>query len=82
MTKCITPYCHDSTIIRPTTTRTPGFFPDFECLSCGARWVDGPDNWNKRKSLRDLYDAVKDFRMMSGDTDGHSVGSRSGRREP
>jgi hypothetical protein len=43
--------------------------------------MDSPDNWNKRKSLRDLHDAVKEFRSMSGETDGVSVGFRSGRRE-
>ena len=83
MVECINAWCRG--VVRNVAglpTRTPGFYPDYEC-ECGARWMDSADNWNKRKSLRDLYDAVKEYRCMSGDTDGHSVGVRTaGRREP
>jgi hypothetical protein len=78
-TRCITPYCHNSTIINPTRTRTPGFFPTHECLTCGARWIDR--TLDGRVTLYELNSAVKEYRSSVGDGVVPKV-ARAGRREP
>lgn len=85
--QCITPYCKNSHVVSRAgaVSRTPGFHPDYECLTCGARWLDtAAQFFGPRRNLRDLHEAVKEYRASSGDIGTHTAGvsGRAGRRAP
>jgi hypothetical protein len=83
-TRCITPYCHNSDIVHPLHTRTPGFYPDYECRTCGARWIDrGQGLWSGKATLAELDSAMREYRSTSGGeaTIKGTKSGRAGRRE-
>jgi DNA-directed RNA polymerase subunit RPC12/RpoP len=54
--------------VRHVVSRTKGFHPDYECGDCGFRWID-QGHFGARRTLRELFDATKEFHGESGVTE-------------
>lgn len=70
--RCPEKHCQSDNITTKPKSVTPGFYPDYQCNSCGFRWIE-----KKGFGLRDLHEAVKEVQNV-----GKSDFSRAGRREP
>jgi hypothetical protein len=72
--RCPENHCQSEDITHKPVSRTPGFFPDYECNRCGFRWIERGEaviNGRARPRLYELHDAMKEYRARSGTTGEH-----------